>query len=323
MNQNRLCLIHNPTAGRRSSRRRLEQLRQRFGEALEVRETTGPRVAGELARRAVEDGFSGVIAMGGDGTVHEVAVGLLDASATSSVDVPLIVCPVGSANDYAHSLLHEFGDTGRWPAIGAPVDVGRVHGLSPQPAWFINSLGLGFSARVTLESRRIRWLRGTLLYGLAALRVLTRHFECHEWTVALDGRPAEPHPVLMLSLLLGRREGNFLIAPNARMADGLFDYAIAGRLPGRYPFATVARVFRSTRRLSRIGHRPVSFPGNHRAGADRRPRGWRNPGAARRRSSHGAGGTASGPLASFRAVTESVRSDRRAGRSAVVKDATK
>lgn len=233
MNQNRLCLIHNPTAGRRSSRRRLEQLRQRFGEALEVRETTGPRVAGELARRAVEDGFSGVIAMGGDGTVHEVAVGLLDASATSRVDVPLIVCPVGSANDYAHSLLHEFGDAVRWPAIGAPVDVGRVHGLSPQPAWFINSVGLGFSARVTLESRRIRWLRGTLLYGLAALRVLTRHFECHEWTVALDGRPAEPHPVLMLSLLLGRREGNFLIAPNARMADGLFDYAIAGRLRRR------------------------------------------------------------------------------------------
>lgn len=214
-------------AGRRSSQRRLDQFRTRFGEALVVRTTAGPGAARELARRAVDEGFNGVIAMGGDGTVHEAATGLLDAERR---DVPLIVCPAGSANDYAHSLLREFGDTVRWPQVAPPVDVGRVHGLSPDPAWFVNSLGLGFSARVTLESQRIRWLRGTFLYGLAALRALKRHFVCHEWRVGIDGRPAETCPVLMLSLLIGRREGSFVLAPNARMADGQFDYAIAGRL---------------------------------------------------------------------------------------------
>jgi len=223
----RLCLIHNPRAGRRSSQRRLDQLRTRFGETLVVRATDGPGEARELAREAVDEGFSGVIAMGGDGTVHEAASGLLGAERR---DVPLIVCPAGSANDYAHSLVREFGAAVRWPQVAPPVDVGRVHGLSLDPAWFVNSLGLGFSARVTLESRRIRWLRGTLLYGLAALRALQRHFVCHEWRVGIDGRPAEPCPVLMLSLLIGRREGNFLLAPNARMADGKFEYAIAGRL---------------------------------------------------------------------------------------------
>jgi len=224
---NRLCLIHNPIAGRRSSQRRLDELRRQFGETLEVRPTTGPGAARELARAGVGEGFSGVVAMGGDGTVHETATGLLDSSRD---EVPLIVCPAGSANDYAHSLSREFGDAARWPRIAPPIDVGRVHGLSPEPAWFINSLGLGFSARVTLESRRIRWLRGTWLYGLAALRALVRHFQCHEWAVSIDGQPAERRPVLMLSLLIGRREGNFLLAPDARMADGQFDVAIAGRL---------------------------------------------------------------------------------------------
>jgi diacylglycerol kinase family enzyme len=214
-------------AGRRSSRRRLDELRTRFGESLDVRETAGPGAARELARGAVDQGCAGVIAMGGDGTVHEVANGLLDADRR---DVPLIVCPAGSANDYAHSLIREFGESVRWPQIAPPVDVGRVHGLSADPAWFINSLGLGFSAQVTLESRRIRWLRGVWLYGLAALRALARHFVCHEWLVGFDGRPPEPLPVLMLSLLNGRREGNFILAPDARMADGEFHFAIAGRL---------------------------------------------------------------------------------------------
>jgi diacylglycerol kinase (ATP) len=223
----RLCLIHNPKAGRRSSQRQLEQLRRRFGDQLEVRGTTGPGVASEIARMAVEEGFAGVVAMGGDGTVHETATGLLNAN---RLNVPLIVCPAGSANDYAHSLVREFGESVRWPRITTSVDVGRVHGLSPRPAWFVNSLGLGFSARVTLESRRIRWLRGAWLYGLAALRAMTRYFDCHEWRVGIDGQPAEWRPVLMLSLLIGRREGNFLLAPRARMADGEFDFAIAGRL---------------------------------------------------------------------------------------------
>jgi len=60
----RLCLIHNPIAGRRSSQRRLDELRRQFGETLEVRPTTGPGAARELARAAVEEGFSGVVAMG-------------------------------------------------------------------------------------------------------------------------------------------------------------------------------------------------------------------------------------------------------------------
>jgi diacylglycerol kinase family enzyme len=48
--------------------------------------------------------------------------------------------------------------------------------------------------------------------------------------VALDDGPPVSRPALMLSVLVGRREGGFVMGPNARMTDGLFDYVLAGKL---------------------------------------------------------------------------------------------
>ena len=108
--------------------------------------------------------------------------------------------------------------------------MGRVTGLSDKPSWFLNSIGVGFTGAVTCRSRSIRWLRGIPLYGLATLQALWWDFSIAPWTVALDGAAAETWPTLMFSALLGRREGNFVLAPDARLADGWFDYVHAGAL---------------------------------------------------------------------------------------------
>lgn len=227
----RACIIFNPVAGRRCNRQRIEDLARRLVEQSQVevvvQPTQGPASAPTLARRAAEDGFDVVVAAGGDGTVHEVASGLLDSGRE---EVTFLVHPVGSANDYSHSLLREHGDVVRWPNPGARVDVGRVTGLRGQPAWFLNSIGLGFSAMVTIESRAIRRLRGTLLYGLATLQAMRKHFGWQQWRVSVDDGPWEERSILMLSVMNGRREGNFVLAPEARLSDGSFDYVMAGQL---------------------------------------------------------------------------------------------
>ncbi len=223
----RYCILYNPVAGRRCNRARIAALQAKLGEGAELRPTPGPDCAAELARQAALDGFDVVVAAGGDGTVHEVASGLLDADRP---DVGFLVFPVGSANDYAHSLLREYGDAVRWPNLGTRVDVGRVSGLNDHGAWFVNSCGLGFSAMVTIESRAIRRLRGTLLYGLATLHAMRKHFFVQDWQVAIDDAAEQLEPTLMLSVLNGRREGNFILAPDARLDDGHFDYVLAGRV---------------------------------------------------------------------------------------------
>jgi diacylglycerol kinase family enzyme len=115
---------------------------------------------------------------------------------------------------------------------------------------------------VTLESRRIRWLRGVPLYGLALLRALWRHFKHPRLKVAFDGQEREV-PTLALTVALGRREGNFVLAPHALLDDGLFDYLhagpisrwelirhapgmITGRLPQNHPRLWMGRCRRVT-----------------------------------------------------------------------------
>src|SRR5262245_36011067 len=96
-----ICIIYNPKAGRGKTQRLLRRLHGALGSRAEFRPTTAPGDATALALDAARDGFPLVAAAGGDGTVHEVANGLLHAPPPGPV---LAVIPSGSANDYAHSL---------------------------------------------------------------------------------------------------------------------------------------------------------------------------------------------------------------------------
>jgi diacylglycerol kinase (ATP) len=230
MSPAKMCVIHNPTSGRGRGKHRLERLRRDLGERADFWPTAGPGQAEELALRAAREGFAVVAAAGGDGTVHEVANGLLRAGRPETV---LAVFPIGSANDYAHSL----GLPPHWwqhadPAIGPrAVDAGLVRS-GERSRYFVNGLGLGFNGAVTLESRRIKHLQGLALYGVALFRALLFRYRHPLVTVTLDGQQRSV-PTLALSLAIGRREGNFVVAPEACLDDGLFDYLHAGPLPRR------------------------------------------------------------------------------------------
>src|SRR5436309_15138862 len=110
-----VCVIYNPLAGRGRGQGRLRRLRRALGGRAEFRPTAGAGQAEELALQAAQQGFSIVAAAGGDGTVHEVANGLLRAGRP---EVTLAVIPVGSANDYAYSLGL---DAGWWLHPGSGV----------------------------------------------------------------------------------------------------------------------------------------------------------------------------------------------------------
>lgn len=235
----RRCAIFNPASGRGRAKRRLERLRRALPSDVELWPTRHPGHARALAGEAVAQGFATVIAAGGDGTVHEVADGLLAAGAD---DVTLIVAPIGSANDYAWSLRQEFGAAAALDEPAPRVDVGRVRDALGRESYFVCNLGVGFNGTVTLASREIRRLRGLPLYALAALRALRRLGPRPVWQVRFDDLPAVEQPTLMLSVLLGRREGNFQMAPDARLSDGLFHYVQAGDLSRREALRLLPRV---------------------------------------------------------------------------------
>jgi diacylglycerol kinase family enzyme len=221
MTQPSTCVVFNPRAGRGRGRKLIHHTRKWAGPDAELRTTEGPGHGVELARQAVEQGFRRVIAAGGDGTVHEVANGILTSNDPSST---FGVWPLGSSNDYAFSL----GLTPWWRSEGQvsltakAVDVGRVIGAGREQ-FFVNCCGFGFNGMVAMESRKIRWLRSIPLYALAFVRAMLWHFRTPTLAVTLDG-PERVRPTLALTVNLGKREGGFPITLGAKLDDGRFDY---------------------------------------------------------------------------------------------------
>ena len=223
-----VCVIFNPAAGRGRALQRMASLRQWLGSRAEFLPTRAPAHAEELAFAAATRGFAIVAAAGGDGTVHEVANGLLRAARPEAA---LAVFPIGSANDYAHSLSLAPGWwlNGHPSACSRAVDVGLVRTSNGRERYFVNGVGVGFNGAVTLESQRIRRLQGVCLYSVALFRALYYRFTAPVMTIQIDD-DVQRLPTLALSVAIGRREGNFVLAPNAVVDDGLFDYLHVGPL---------------------------------------------------------------------------------------------
>jgi diacylglycerol kinase (ATP) len=211
-------LVLNPAAdmGRAGSRRAFVS---RFLEERGIRTvwhaTRGPGDGGRIAG-GLPDGALAV-AMGGDGTVHEVA------AACVGRDLALGVLPVGSGNDYVKAL--GIGtDLGRALEVLAAgkvrvVDAGEVNGVR-----FNNALGVGFDAEVAAGvARAPAYLGGAGRYLWSVGRLL-RGFRCHEATLRLDGGEVVETETILVAVALGTTSGaRFRLAPEARLDDGLFD----------------------------------------------------------------------------------------------------
>jgi diacylglycerol kinase (ATP) len=222
-----IFVIYNPSAGRGRAKSRLENLMSQMAGRVTLVPTEGPGHAETLAYEAALEGAPVIGAAGGDGTVHEVANGLLRAD---KPECALTVVPIGSANDYAYSL----GLPADWwldesrPFGYRQVDVGVIEAVGGKTRYFINGAGVGFNGAVTFEARSIKSLQGIWLYGLALLRALWRHYQFPLMDVQLDALRRDKTPTLAFSAAIGKREGNFLLAPEAEVDDGLFDYMHAG-----------------------------------------------------------------------------------------------
>jgi diacylglycerol kinase (ATP) len=245
----RTCVIYNPAAGRGRAEQLLDFIRKPLaghGADYELRPTDHPGHAVDLAMKAADEGFTKVVAAGGDGTVHEVANGLLRGG---NREVMFAVWPIGSANDYAYTLgmtqwmraVPQYSmrqgawRKGRSDILPAPpltdvimADVGRVTG-GGRERFFVANFGLGFNGMVNAEARKTRWLSGLPLYAWAFLKAIVRHFATPRMTIRFDDWETTG-PTLALSVLLAQREGNFPLRPAASLTDGLFDTMHATRL---------------------------------------------------------------------------------------------
>jgi len=234
------CFILNPRSGRNVRRPWLAPYirefigRRRLAAKLVVTERPGH--ATDLARAAVADGCHRVVAVGGDGTMNEVAQGLLHAPAA------LGLVPCGSGNGLARHLaiptrLADALALASDPAAFAlAIDTGTVNGHP-----FFNAMGCGFDAEVSRRFNRLvrRGLPAYARTGFAAFRGRRT-----DWTVIRGGGHSEALATLLVAVANSDQYGNgAFIAPGARVDDGQLDL-VAVRPVGLVAAAPlVARLF--------------------------------------------------------------------------------
>jgi|Deesub1362B_J571_1020462.scaffolds.fasta_scaffold01121_3 YegS/Rv2252/BmrU family lipid kinase len=233
-----LYAILNPASGRGKGRKigeKVRQLLERPGVQLQWKETEYPGHATELARQAPEE-CECIVAVGGDGTVNEVVNGLVGSGKV------LGVIPIGSGNDFARALRlpsnYRKAIDVLWEGQVKTIDLGWVNGR-----YYPNALGLGFDAQVVHESNRIRRLRGMLIYLYGVIKTVFK-FRPFRIRIKLDGKELEKREILMMTVANGISVGGgFLLTPQARNDDGLFDVCIIHKMPKPLIFWHLPKVF--------------------------------------------------------------------------------
>jgi YegS/Rv2252/BmrU family lipid kinase len=211
-------LILNPAADRgRAGERRgaVSRFLEERGMVAIWHPTRGPGGAGSTVGELPDGAL--VVAMGGDGTVHEVA------AACVGRDLVMGVLPVGSGNDYVKALgIGTDLERALGVLVGGKVrvvDAGEVNGIR-----FNNGLGIGFDAEVAAGVVEApAYLGGTGRYMWSVGRLL-RGFRCHEAEIKLDAGEVIEAKTILVAVAIGTTYGaRFRLAPEARLDDGLFD----------------------------------------------------------------------------------------------------
>ena len=223
----KIKLIFNPIAnlGRAwSIASSLRPIVQEFGGA-DWSGTVYPTHATELAFKAGLDCYDLVIALGGDGTVHEVVNGLMKLPADHR---PVFgVVPLGSGNDFAHGLgISSQSEVALRQVLNGtpqPVDVGVVEDNIGRREYWINTIGFGFDAVVTIRSRKIPVVHGFAVYFAAVLQTILLNYIPFHLQLKVDDQFSEETDLMFVACNGKREGGGFRVAPGADMFDGMLD----------------------------------------------------------------------------------------------------
>jgi diacylglycerol kinase (ATP) len=220
-----MVIVFNPVAGRRRAHLlwRVLDVLVANGVRLELAETCRSGHAEALALEAVRRGEKMVVAAGGDGTIAEVANGLMGSGAR------LGVIPLGTANVLAHELALPFAPR----AVAAALAFGRTRTLWPGVArgpdssrLFVQMLGIGFDAQVVHRlSLPLKRVLGKGAYVVQSLQETWR-YKFPPIRLRIDSMETEAaSAVISKGRLYG---GKFLLAPESRPADPGFSVILFG-----------------------------------------------------------------------------------------------
>ena len=229
-------VIVNPVAGANSTHRKwpgISRLLRHIGLSFDYQYTEGVGHAIELAQAAATDGYRYLVAVGGDGTVNEVANGILYSSDSGNTTLGII--GTGTGSDFMRSvgIPHDYTSacsflTGTRRLL---IDVGVVEYKNKGQflkRFFVNAAGVGFDAAIVAATEHAsKCFGGTIPYLAGLVRSL---FSYQNKTATLNmGSNVKTARICSVAVANGCYYGGGMhIAPQAELDDSLLDVVIIG-----------------------------------------------------------------------------------------------
>ncbi|QUL54803.1 YegS/Rv2252/BmrU family lipid kinase [Paenibacillus tritici] len=212
-------IIMNPSSGKAEARdyiRAVEEVLQGAGYQVAVHETAGEGDATAFCNQACCEGYDLVVAIGGDGTLHETMNGL----AGQQHRPKLGIVPMGTVNDFARALQIPLNPEEAIQTLSSPhtqrVDMGRLNDRLFANVVAAGSLAGSLSSVTTEDKTRL----GFLAYLKEGIKELASN-TAHTLTITHDGEVWEGSSPLFIAALTNSVGGFEKLAPNAAVDDGL------------------------------------------------------------------------------------------------------
>jgi diacylglycerol kinase (ATP) len=246
----KILFLINPGAGQRAAAKVLRVAPQIFPSKdweLEFTTLADWREIQPLAGKAARSGAWAVVAVGGDGTLNQVAQGL------AGTRCRLGLVPAGTGNGYARALGLPLDPRGACMVIALGRTRALDFGALDRGRGYANMLGLGYDAWIAVRANRLRWMNrisGFLRYLAAGVLCLPRLRPQH-LRLTLDRRLKVEGRWLLVAAALSPQYGfGCTIAPTAQLDDGLIDVVC---VPALGPWAFLRNVFRLFKKKALVG----------------------------------------------------------------------
>jgi len=220
-------IIFNPTAGAGRSKKVLQSVEEyckQQGKEYEIAQTQHTGHATDLAKDAVGKGYEGIISVGGDGTILEIAEALQDTHEN------LGVVPAGTGNDFRYAIGVPKDTQGALDVIFAGntkrIDIGVLN----DEKCFLNIVGTGFDVAVIKNTNKVRrFVTGGAAYYIGIVLSIFGYKNAN-FELTIDGKTIK-RTALLIAVANGQCYGGGLfINPKADLTNGKLNLVVVNRI---------------------------------------------------------------------------------------------
>ena len=240
-----LC-VYNPKAGGGKSVRYLEKIKKLFiaySIEAEFVFTEYPRHATEIVKNADLSLYSGLVVAGGDGSFFDVLNGYMENP--GRLNTPLGILPVGTGNSLSRDVLDEKNSLEDFVSLIAKgdtksFDIAKVQS-EKKKFYFANMMGFGFITDVSATASKIKFFK-KMAYTFGVL-YNTIKLNAFDLKMTVDDHKFDLNNVFVIVSNSKYTAGNYLIAPKAKIDDGMLDLIIVNKLRRRDLLKTFPKTF--------------------------------------------------------------------------------